>query len=145
MLQWGLTVDEGEEAAVWVVVVDEQPLLLGLEIGPERHHVRVPHPPQLLGAPPELRRAHATHSGSCVAAPHPLDRHDEPGLHHGFVRAPGLAAAQRLRRRAQQLLQALRHFLCPVAAEHQLPAPMRTLILVYMLKIDLPNGPHVFP
>lgn len=106
------TVNEREEAAIGLIIVDEEPLILGLKISSERNQVGMSKPAHRLHVPLE----HLSASPAQLPGLQPLHAHNQTVVQHRLVRRPDGAFPQQLRRGPHQLVQ--RVHLRLAGAEH---------------------------
>uniref|UniRef100_A0A8R7PCR3 Uncharacterized protein n=1 Tax=Triticum urartu TaxID=4572 RepID=A0A8R7PCR3_TRIUA len=95
-----VALQKGLEAPVGEVVVDEQPLAVGVAVAPEADDVAVPEPAD----EPHVAVEGLAPAGELQGAEPLHGRHDAV-LEDGLVRAPGHALAEHLRRGLEQALQ----------------------------------------
>ena len=118
--------DERVEAAIGLVVVHKQPLLLGLEECSEWYKVRMAQSAN--GIHVLLERLCFQCRWANLGGVEPLDNHDEAAVEHSLVRRPHAPAPEHLCRSAHELLEAVARRLA--GAECQAPAPLQAPCLL---------------
>ena len=108
-----LTVNETEETPIRLIVIDHQPLSLGLKVCSDRNQIRVAQPTHVGHM---LVENLAARNRSLIRV-HSLHRQTQLVIQHRLVRRPNRTSPKQLRRGSHQHLQVVH--LCLSSTEHQ--------------------------